>query len=135
MIIKPFENEYDKEIYDCIKNDPEYNKLVKKKDPVTKEYTMQPEMSEGEKSILYDLVHEVRKFVYFDWKDINIPNFVHNCYKGYTKNKNLVSLQVVANCINYCFPNKLAKLEGGSMYESKKLVITDRPPKIEKEVK
>lgn len=118
MIIKPFENEYDKEIYDCIKEDEEYSKL-----------------SEGEKSILYDLVHEVRKFIYFDWKDIDISNFIHNCYKGYTKNKNLVSLQVVANCINFCFPNKLAKLEGGSMYESKKLVITDRPPKIEKEVK
>lgn len=117
MIIKPFENEYDKEIYDCIKEDKEYSKL-----------------SEGEKSILYDLVHKVRKFVYFDWKDINIPNFVRNCYKGYTKNKNLVSLQVVTNCINACFPNKLAKLEG-SMYESKPLVVINRPSKIEKEVK
>lgn len=116
MIIKPFENEYDVEIYNCIKEAKKYEKL-----------------SEGEKSILYDLVHEVRKFVHFDWEAINIPNFVSNCYKGYTKSKNAISLQVVANCINVCFPDKLAKLVGSSMNETKRLVITDRPPKSEKE--
>lgn len=118
MIIKPFENEYDKEIFDCIKEDKEYKKL-----------------SEGEKAILYDLCHEVRKYIHFDWTEIDIPNYVYNCCKAYTKNKNLVMGQVVANCINVNFPDKLAKLVGGSMYESKKLVITDRPPKKEKEVK
>ena len=29
MIIKPFENEYDKEIYDCIKEDKEYRNIEK----------------------------------------------------------------------------------------------------------
>lgn len=118
MIVKAPESRYDVEVYECIKNDPEYDKLV-----------------EGEKSILYDLVLEVRKIMNCRWDDILIPNLVHNCFIGYTKNKNLVMMQVIANCINTSFPDKLAKLEGGSMYESKHLVITDRPPKIEKEVK
>lgn len=115
MIIKPPETRYDVEIYECIMNDPEYN-----------------EFSEGEKSILYDLCHEVRKYITFNWSDINIPNYVYNCFKGYKKNKNVILVQVIANCINVCFPDKLARLEGGSIYESKHLVITDRPPKEEK---
>lgn len=132
MIINPPSNKYELQIYEEIANAEEYNRLIPKKDPVTKELVMRPEMSEGEKSILYDLAISLPKYIYFNLEDIDIPNYVHNCCVGYNKNKNVVLMQVIANCINACFPQKLAKLEGGSMYESKHLVIMDRPPKEEK---
>lgn len=104
MIVRAPESRYEVEVYKYIVNDPEYN-----------------DFSEGEKSILYDLVLEVRKIMNLRWDDILIPNLVNNCYKAYKKNKNVVLMQTLANCINASFPNKLAKLEGGSMYEQKKI--------------
>ena len=110
MIVKMPETIYEKQIYNEVSTNEEYSTL-----------------SEGEKSILYDLCLDIHKYVNFDWSSIIIPNYVHNCYKGYTKNRNLISIQVIANCINACFPDKYATLEGSGMYESKRLVIKNRP--------
>lgn len=93
MIIKPFENKYDKQIYNCLKEPGCYTDL-----------------SEGDKAILYDLMHDIKKIVKFDWSEINIPVFVQSCYFGYKKHKHAKVIQVLANCINSCFPDKTARI-------------------------
>lgn len=108
MVVKPFVNEYDKEIYDYIKESTHYDDLC-----------------EGEKSILYDLVHEVVKATGANLSMISIPDFVHKCYLGYTKNKSTITLQVIANCIDYCFPNKIARIvDIGNGH--KQLIVRDK---------
>lgn len=115
MIVKPLQNEYDAEIYECIKNDIRYI-----------------ELSEGEKAILFDLAQYVKKYVCFSWSKVSIPTFIYNCYKGYMKCKGGTILQVTCSCINHCFPNKKARIEQDYTNDIKRLIVEDKPTKGKK---
>lgn len=127
MIVETPKTIYELQIYNEIDAGEEYNRLVKKKDPTTKKYAMMPNMCEGEKSMLYDLVVSLPKYINFNWEDVIIENIVYNCYNAYMKNKNLITIQVIANCINACFPNKKAYVEKSNLVgTSPNLIIEDR---------
>lgn len=103
MIVQTPKNKYEREIYENCKNIPK--------------------LSEGEKSIIYDLAVSLSNYIYFDWEDINIKNYVNNIKLSYNKYKNQPGINVVCACINNCFKQYRASVEG-DMY-NKKLVIKD----------
>lgn len=103
MIAQTPKNKYEREIYENCKNIPK--------------------LPEGEKSIIYDLAVSLSNYIYFDWEDINIKNYVNNIKLSYNKYKNQPGINVVCACINNCFKQYRASVEG-DMY-NKKLVIKD----------
>lgn len=108
MIVKSPENNYEKEILDIIKTDVEFSKS-----------------SDGEKSIVYDLCKQVRKTVGIPWEDIDLENYVILVFKAYKKSPNIPTMNVIVNCINRCFPNYKAYLEGTGSLDCKKIVIEE----------
>lgn len=111
MIISTPQNEYDLEIARIIETSKDFEKEC-----------------EGNKSIVYDLVHTVQKAVNIPWDKLNLEVFVSGCYKGFKKHPNSIMLVVVASCINFTFPDLKAKVEGTS-YSEQRLVIEKKEAK------
>lgn len=108
MIVKLPENKYEKEILDTIKTNKEFSKS-----------------SNGEKSIVYDLCKQVRKTIGIPWEDIELEDYVLLVFKAYKKSPNVPMMNVIVNCINKCFPNYKAYLEGTGSLDCKKIVIEE----------
>lgn len=105
MIISDPQNEYDVEIARIISTDKTFEKEC-----------------EGNKSIVYNLVHSVQKAVGIPWNELNLEPLVIGCYKGFKKHPNSLLMVVIAACINIVFPDKKARIEGTS-YSEQRLVI------------
>lgn len=112
MIISSPENKYEKEIADIISN---------------KEH-----LTEGVKSILYDLVLSVKKIMNLDYRDIDLNTMIEGIEKTYHKVPNIPVARVLVNCINYTFPDKIAKTESSTSLD---IIISDRPLKIDSKEK
>lgn len=108
MIVKLPENEYERKVLDIIKTSNEFSKL-----------------SDGEKSIIYDLCKQVRKTVNISWEYLDLEKYTSLVFQGYKKSPNIPLMNVIVNCINKCFPNYNAYLEGSGSIDNKRIVIEE----------
>ena len=107
MIVKPPENKFELDLYTYI-NSKKFNGIT----------------NEGEKGILYDLCIMVQKQI--NKEIINVPKYIEQIRKGYTKNRNVSVTRVIFNCINMLDMNIKADIKTDIFGTDEQLVINKK---------